>query len=60
MSDKEYLTLRSILEAIDKIERFVQHIKTAEDLLNDDKSYDAILMNFIVIGEAEVNKILSL
>jgi len=44
----------AILEAIDKIEQYVQPHKSAEEWMNNQQSFDACLMNFVVIGEMAV------
>jgi len=49
---KNILQLKAILEAIDKIEQYTSDFKDAQDLYHDIKSFDATMMQFIVIGEA--------
>lgn len=49
IKDKNHLV--NILEAIEKINSYVSEFANAEELYNESKSFDAILMNFIVIGE---------
>ncbi len=51
MLNKDADCLAYILESIEKIEEYVVSISNADDLNNDTKSFDAVLMNFIVIGE---------
>jgi len=51
MSEKDRLNLLSIIEAIEKIESYTLKINDADDFVNDKKSFDACLMNFIIIGE---------
>jgi uncharacterized protein with HEPN domain len=51
MLSKDKDNLVNILEAVEKINSYASEFTTAEDLFNDSKSFDAILMNFIVIGE---------
>lgn len=51
MLTKDLDNLHNILDSIDKIEEYSRSILDAEDLVNDFKTFDAILMNFIVIGE---------
>lgn len=43
--------LRHILQAVQKVERFTYGVSFA-DFLTDEKTADAVLHNFIVIGEA--------
>jgi uncharacterized protein with HEPN domain len=40
-----------MLDAIDKIQHYASIFTNPDELNNDVKSFDAILMNFIVIGE---------
>ncbi|TAL60742.1 MAG: DUF86 domain-containing protein [Bacteroidetes bacterium] len=51
MSEKDLLNSLAILEAIEKIEQYSHPHQSAEQWVNDQKSYDACLMNFVVIGE---------
>ena len=52
MSDaKDILSLEGILEAAEKIRNFTSPFSTPDDLFGDQKSFDAVCMNFIVIGE---------
>ena len=46
------LNLLSIFEAIEKIERYSSEFINADDFYRDEKSFDASMMQFIVIGEA--------
>jgi len=48
--------LKNIIYAIDKIESYTLDFKDADSFYNDQKSFDAVLMQFIVIGEA-VNRL---
>jgi len=43
--------LLSFVEAIEKIEEYSQEFKSAEDFYHDTKSFDASMMQFVVIGE---------
>jgi len=51
MSETNRLALLSMLEAIEKIEKFTSDLSTWQDLKNDLETFDACLMNFVVIGE---------
>lgn len=51
MLNKDADCLANILESIQKIEEYVFSLNNGDDLNNDAKSFDAVLMNFIVIGE---------
>ena len=46
-----YLLLEDILEAIEKIERYTKNM-TYQSFLSDDKTIDAVIRNFEIIGEA--------
>jgi len=45
------LHLLSILEAIEKIEEYTLGFENGEDFYFDSKSFDASMMQFVVIGE---------
>ena len=52
MSDtKDILSLRGILDAAEKIVTLSSPFANPDDFYSDSKSYDAVCMNFIVIGE---------
>jgi len=51
MLTKDWDTLVNIGEAIEKIEKYAADFMNADNLFKDSKSFDAVLMNFIVIGE---------
>jgi len=51
MLTKDKDNLVNILEAIEKINSYSSEFKSVDNLYKDSKSFDAILMNFIVIGE---------
>lgn len=48
---KTRLTLLSILEAIEKVELYTKDFNNGEDFYHDPKSFDATMMQFVVIGE---------
>jgi uncharacterized protein with HEPN domain len=52
MHENNKLALLSMLESINKIDRFTNNMKAWQDLKNDDKTFDACLMNFVIIGES--------
>ena len=56
MLNKDYYILLSMLETIDKIIRFTSTYQSAEELYQNDRDFDASMMNFIVIGE-QVDKL---
>ena len=48
---KDSLIVQQMVEQIDKIIMYSGDFDSAESFVKDSKSYDATLMNFIVIGE---------
>jgi len=56
MLNKDYYILLSMNETIEKIIRYTSDYQTAEELYQNDRDFDAAMMNFIVIGE-EVGKL---
>lgn len=51
MFEKDRLNLLSIIEAIDKINKYTLNLTTVDEFYNDEIAFDASMMNFIVIGE---------
>jgi uncharacterized protein with HEPN domain len=51
MFNKNHNCLLSIIEAINKIQSYSNDFIDGDHLYEDNKSFDAVLMNFIVIGE---------
>ena len=53
MSEPEriHITLLAIIESIEKVEKITANIHSVDEFENDFKSFDACLMNFIVMGE---------
>ncbi len=56
MSDP-HTSLLAILDAIDKVERYSEKFDNDDDFYHDELSFDATMMQFIVIGEmvAKIN-----
>jgi uncharacterized protein with HEPN domain len=54
MSEKDKGNILAIKEAIDKILSFTKDIQNANEFYDDIKTFDAVLMNFVVIGESVV------
>lgn len=52
MSDKDLGNLSAILESCDKIQRFTTNLNNADEFYEDEKSFDAVLINFVIIGES--------
>ncbi len=48
---KDKQSLLGVLEAVEKIENYIKDFKSVEEFYKDQKSFDAALMNFVVIGE---------
>ena len=51
MLNKDELSLSGMLEAIEKIEAYTASIQNAEELFKNEMHFDAVLMNFVIIGE---------
>lgn len=51
ISEKDNLLLLALLEAISKIEKISEEHNSVKEFECDFKSFDACLMNFIVMGE---------
>jgi uncharacterized protein with HEPN domain len=49
---KDQAIVLMMLEAISKIFLFTADLKSADAFQNDEESFDATIMNFIVLGEA--------
>ena len=56
MLNKDYYILLSILDTIGKIVRYTSTYRSADEFYQNDRDFDAAMMNFIVIGE-EVGKL---
>lgn len=52
LSDKDRINLNVILESVKKIENFTKGITSSKEFYGDEKTFDSVLMNFIVIGES--------
>lgn len=52
MSEKDRGNLLAILDSCKKIQRFTMSISDADAFFEDERTFDAVLMNFVVIGEA--------
>jgi uncharacterized protein with HEPN domain len=51
MSEKDLALIRLLIESIDKIFIYTQNMENPQDFEKDSKGFDAVIMNFIVIGE---------
>ena len=52
LKENDHANISEALYAIGHIEQYLATIFTLDDLLQDSKTYDAVMMNFILIGEA--------
>jgi len=52
MSDKDRGNLLSVIDSCSKIRRFLVDIWDADAFFADEKTFDAVLMNFVIIGES--------
>lgn len=50
MLEKDEANLKEIVAASEKILRFTSNIRHVEELMSDDKTYHAVMMNFVLIG----------
>lgn len=48
---KVLLHLEALIESIDKIEQYSSEFNNADEFYHDSKSFDATMMQFILIGE---------
>ena len=57
MSEKRDINLyiEDVFEVIKKINDYVADFNSAKEFKHDKKTYDAVMMNFIIIGEAVKN-----
>ena len=52
MSEKDQANLLAILDSANKVLTFTQDVSDADTFYADVKTFDAVLMNFVVIGES--------
>ncbi len=52
MSEKDQANLLGIIDSSKKILDFTKGVSSADDFYADFKTFDAVLMNFVVIGES--------
>ncbi len=52
MSDKDLGNLSAIVDSCHKIERFTSDLHNADEFYEDEKTFDAVLINFVIIGES--------
>ncbi len=52
MSEKDQGNLLAIVDACEKIKKYTADIWDADSLFADEKTFDAVLMNFVIIGES--------
>jgi uncharacterized protein with HEPN domain len=51
MFEKDKLNILSILDAVSKIFEYTKDYENADDFYNNQRDFDAAMMNFIIIGE---------
>ncbi len=51
MHNNDYYILLSALDAVDKILKYTVAYKNAEEFYENDRDFDAAMMNFVVLGE---------
>lgn len=51
MHNNDYYILLSALDAVDKILRYTVVYQNAEEFYENDRDFDAAMMNFVVLGE---------
>lgn len=54
MSNKDRANLLAILDSSNKIQRFVEDHDDADSFHSDIESFDAVLLNFVIIGESVI------
>jgi len=52
MFEKDKGNLLAILDSCSKILKFTSDISNAEAFFDDERTFDAVLMNFVIIGES--------
>jgi uncharacterized protein with HEPN domain len=55
LSNKDRGNVFLILESLNKIISFTENIHNAMELYKDQKTFDDLLMNFVIIGETAGN-----
>lgn len=56
MSEKDLANLKAIIDSCQKIDRFTEHLNDSDEFFEDEKTFDAVLINFVIIGES-VNRL---
>ena len=51
LSHRDFSCIMNILESIDKIQDYSDNFNNADEFYQDSKSFDATMMNFVVVGE---------
>ncbi len=51
MSEKDKLNIQTLLEALGKITQYSSGYKNADEFYENQRDFDASMMNFIIIGE---------
>lgn len=51
ISQKDFMLLLNVQDAILKIKSYAANFSDVDEFYNDTKTFDAVMMNFVVIGE---------
>jgi uncharacterized protein with HEPN domain len=52
LSEEDRINLQAIADSIRKIENFIVGTEDSEQFHKDEKTFDSVLMNFVIIGES--------
>jgi uncharacterized protein with HEPN domain len=52
LSEEDRINLQAIADSIRKIENFIIGTEDSEQFRKDEKTFDSVLMNFVIIGES--------
>lgn len=52
MLNKDYYILLSVSDTLEKIQKYTAPYSNTEDFYENDRDFDATMMNFIVLGES--------
>ena len=52
LSDRDKVNLEAALTLASKIEIFIEGITNHKQFYDDEKTFDSVLMNFVIIGES--------
>lgn len=52
LSEQDRISLQAIANSIRKIEDFIIGTQDSDQFQRDEKTFDSVLMNFVIIGES--------